>query len=189
MDASLYPTLRAGILAQTDPEFVALRQAGSTGLMSEWLNKPHASELAWNKAAPWGPMFDQIDGALYTPTPTNVSNAADPLATKLLLVNLCKLTLQQNMLLANPTVDARTEGTRNAILDTVTGVYTLSGTNRNNPGGANGAAVAAKMARPATRGEVIFGGATAQAGGVTARVLAYEGSITDNDVVQAVNLP
>lgn len=35
-------TLKAAILAELDPVFVALRQAGATGAMAEWLNEPSA---------------------------------------------------------------------------------------------------------------------------------------------------
>ena len=189
MDASLYPALKAGILAQTDPVFVALRQAGSTGEMAIWLNQPHDTELAWRKAASWGPIFAAIDGSLYTPQPAQVTAANDATATKLLLVNLLKLTMQQNYLLAMQTVDATNTDARNALVDQVTNVYTLNGTNRTNPGGNGGADIAPHLARPALRGELIFGGQASITGGVTARVLSWEGQVTDNDVIQAVNLP
>lgn len=189
MDESLYPALKAGILAETDPVFVALRQAGSTGEMAIWLNQPHATELAWRKAASWGLIFAAIDGSLYTPQPARVSAANDATATKLLLVNLLKLTMQQNYLLAMQTVDATNTDARDALVDQVTNVYTLEANNRTHPGGAGGADIAPHLARPALRGELIFGGPTSVTGGVTARVLAWEGQVTDNDVIQAVNLP
>ena len=189
MDASLYPALKAGILAQTDPVFVALRQAGSTGQMAVWLNQPHDTELAWRKAASWGPIFAAIDGSLYTPQPAQVTAANDATATKLLLVNLLKLTMQQNYLLAMQTVDATNADARDALVDQVTNVYTLNGTNRANPGGIGGADIAPHLARPALRGELIFGGQTSTTGGVTARVLTWEGQVSDNDVIQAINLP
>lgn len=40
-------TLKAAILAETDAEFVALRDAGSTGAMAEWLNGAHPTFIVW----------------------------------------------------------------------------------------------------------------------------------------------
>jgi len=189
MDASLYPALKAGILAETDPVFVALRQAGSTGQMAIWLNQPHATVQAWKKAAAWVDVFDAIDGAKYTPTLAQVNASTDTASTNKLLVNLMKLMVQQNYLLAMSSIDARDSGTVDAILDSVSAVYTLNGTNTTSPGGLSGVNVANKMARPALRGEVIFGGEDVTKATVTAKVLAWEGEVTDNDVIQAVNLP
>ena len=186
MDESLYPALKAAILAETAPEFVEYRNNGQTPLMASWLNAEHETEKAWNKATSWGPIFAAIDGSLYTPQPAQVTAANDATATKLLLVNLLKLTMQQNYLLAMQTVDATNVDARNALVDQVTNVYTLNGTNRTNPGGLGGAAIAPFLTRPARRGELIFGGQTSQTGGITARTLAWEGLVTDADISAAL---
>jgi len=189
MDVSLYPTLKIGIIAETDPTFVAYRQAGSTGQMALWLSAQHASAKAWNKAASWSGVFDAILGASYTPSIANVNASTDTAGTNKLLVNLLKLMVQQNYLLAMQTVDARNGGTVDALLDSVTAVYTLNANNTTSPGGASGFAVANKLTRPALRGELYFGGADVTKGTVTAKVLTYEGPVSDNDVIQAINLP
>lgn len=191
MDESLYPALKAGILAETDPEFVEYREAGSTGQMAIWLNKPHATVKAWNKDAKWSAVFNSIDASKYTPGVINVNAATDATATKQLLVTLVKLTVQQNMLLAfGQTIDARDSGNVDGVLDTVAGIYTLNGTATNSPGGSGGVLAAQQLVRPALRGEAIFGGTDmTKATTVTAKILAYEGQVSDNDVVQAVNLP
>lgn len=186
MDASLYPALKTAILAETDPEFVGYRTNGQTTLMAGWLNTNHASELAWDADSAWASIFDAIDGSLYTPPAAQVQAATDTVATKLLLCNLLKLTIQQNMLLAMQSADARRPDTRAAILDSVTGVYTLNAYNRTNPGGTSGGNVAASMVRPVRRGELIFGGATSTAGGITARTLTWEGFVTDSDISAAL---
>ena len=103
--------------------------------MADWYNLPHDSVKGWNKSAPWGPVYNSIDGAKYTPSLAAVAAATDATATKQLLVNLIKLTVQQNMLLALQNVDARDSGNVDALLDTVTAVYTLSGNNTVSPGG------------------------------------------------------
>ena len=187
MDQALFPALKAAILAETAPEFVAYRQAGNKeSEMAQWLNTAHDSELAWKKAASWGPIFAALDGSLYTPQPAQVTGANDATATKLLLVNLLKLTMQQNYLLAMQTVDASNEDVRNALVDQVTNAYTLNGNNRTNPGGVGGAAIVPSMVRPALRVELIFGGQVSATGGVTARALNYEGTVTAQEISDAL---
>jgi hypothetical protein len=44
-------TLKAALLAETNPAFVALRNAGSTGQMAEWLNEP-STTIVWRTAVP-----------------------------------------------------------------------------------------------------------------------------------------
>lgn len=183
------PTLKAAIAAETDPAFVALRQSGATGAMADWYNQPHASVKGWNKSAPWGPVYNSIDGAKYTPSTAAVAAATDATATKQLLVNLVKLTVQQNMLLALQTVDARDGGNVDALLDTVTAVYTLSGNNTVSPGGASGVNVATQLTRPALKGEALYGGTDVTKGTVSAKILTYEGAVTNQNVIDALALP
>ena len=40
-----YPALKAAILAQTDPGFVAARTAGATGAMADWINGETALDI------------------------------------------------------------------------------------------------------------------------------------------------
>lgn len=40
-------TLKAAVAAETDQEFVALRNAGAGGAMAEWYNQNHASFIVW----------------------------------------------------------------------------------------------------------------------------------------------
>lgn len=178
-------TLKAAILAETDPAFVQSRAVGDATGMAKFYNAAHATQKAWNKVASWAGVFNAIDGAKYTPTTGNVAAATDATATKQLLVNLIKLQVQQNMLLAFNSVDARDSGNVDALLDTVTAVYTLSGNNTVSPGGASGVNVANQLTRPATKGEVVFGGNDVTKATVTAKVLAWEGSVTADDISAA----
>lgn len=188
MDASLYPTLKAGILALTDPTFVALRNEGATGQMADWLNQNHATEKAWNSAASWEAVQNAIEYAKYTPSVANTPSDTAGLCKMVAI--LLKLTVQQNMLIGmQQRIDATDAGTVDALLDTVIQVPSGLAGALTSPGGASGVNVANALTRPARRGEVIFGGNVVQKGTVSARVLAWQGQVTDHDVIRAINLP
>lgn len=181
------PALKAAILAETDTTFVGYRNSGATGAMADWYNEAHATTKGWNQAADWAEVFNAIDAAKYTPTAANIP--ADTAGTNRMLAILLKLQVQQNLLLALPTVDARDAGTVDAILDSVVQVPSGAAGALTAPGGANGVNVANKLVRPALKGEAIYGGQDVTKGTVTAKVLTYEGKITNEDVVAAINLP
>lgn len=186
----LLPALKTAINAENDAEFVVYRNNGQTTLMAGWYSKPHASVKAWNANANWRDIFDAIEGAKYTPSVANLSTQLDAGGTNRLLSNLCKLTLQQNMLLAMAnTFDARDAGTIDAVLDSVTGIYSLQAANVVAPGGVAGVNVANKAARAANRGEAIFGGNDVIKGTVTAKILTWEGTLLDTDISAALSLP
>lgn len=86
-----------------------------------------------------------------------------------------------------PGIDARDDGNVDALIDTVTAVYTLSGSGTAAPGGASGVNVANRLARAARRGELVFGGTDRTDGTVTAKVLTWEGLLNADDIVQAIN--
>ena len=182
------PTLKAAILAETDPTFVALRQANNEEGMAAWYRQAHPSIKAWNKAARWQDVFNAIDPAKYTPPISNINAATDATGTKQLLATMVKLTVQQNMLLAlGQTIDARNSGIVDAVLDTVIGIYTMSGTSTNSPGGSGGLLAAQQLVRPALRGELVFGGTDmTKATSVVGKILNWEGEITAQDVSDAL---
>lgn len=184
----LLPVLQAAIAAETDATFVDLRNAGAVGAMADWYNVEHGTTKAWRSAAQWSEIFDAVDGAKYTPSTANLATQLSTEGMCRLLVNLLKLQVQQNMLLAHAGgIDARDDGNVDALLDTVTAVYTLSGAGTAAPGGASGVNVANRLARPARRGELVFGGNDRTDGTVTAKVLVWEGLLDGNDIVQAIN--
>jgi len=188
LTATQLQALKAAINGETDPTFVSYRVNGQTPLMAEWLNQPHASMKAWDRAAPWGPVFNAIDGAKYTPALAQVNTSVDTAATNKLLVNLLKLQVQQNMLLAMATIDARDSGTVDALLDSVSAVYTLNGTSTTSPGGLAGVNVAGKLTRAALRGEAIFDGEDVIKATVVAKILVFEGFISDADIGAALEV-
>jgi hypothetical protein len=181
-------TLKAAIAAETDAAFVINRTAGATAAMAEFFNTAHPSTKAWNKNAQWRPVFTAIDFTKYTPSVTATNAATDATATKQLLLNLVKLNVQQNLLIAyDGYFDARDGANVDGLLDSVTSVYTLSGTGTTSPGGASGVNVAQQLIRAATRGEAVFGGTDVVKATLSAKVLAWEGPITNEDVVIAFN--
>lgn len=184
----LLPVLQAAIAAETDPDFVASRDAGATGAMADWYNVSHATQRVWLSRADWGAVFDRVDGAKYTPSAANLATQLTTEGTNRLLSNLCKLTLQQNLLLAHKDgLDARDPGNVDAVIDTVVGVYTLSGSGTTAPGGASGVNVATDLTRYGRRGELVFGGGDMTKGTVTGKVLVWEGMLSNDDIVQAIN--
>jgi hypothetical protein len=188
LTAAQIPALKAAIFAETDFGFVANRIAGATAAMADFFNADHPTTKAWNKFARWRPVFTAIDFSKYTPSVTNTNAATDATATKQLLLNLVKLTVQQNLLIAyDGYFDARDGANVDGLLDSVSSVYTLSANLTTSPGGTSGVNVANQLIRAATRGEVIYGGTDVVKATVSAKVLTWEGSITNEDVVIAFN--
>ena len=154
-------TLKAAILAETNATFVALRQAGATGQMAEWIN----GTLVPNQAA-WLSVASSValdEGASYSLFDTIIAGKRDAWALFLQYA-------PRNMTRArNRKVVSDVWG--NAIAASVAESILLATT------------------RPITRGEGYLGGsATGTTGTVIALNLAWEGSISNDDVVQAVNL-
>lgn len=188
MNIAQLGVLRTAINAQTDPEFVGYRDAGATGAMAEWLNGNHASQLAWDSSSNWSEIQNAIDYAKYTPATANIPTDIAGLCK--LMAIMIKLTVQQNMLLGMVNgVNATNAGLVSAILDTTIQIPAGVGGAVVSPGGAAGVAVATVMARKASKAEALFITTTPTFGGVTAALLSWEGTVTSNDVVQAINLP
>ena len=153
--------LKAAILAELNPTFVALRQAGATGQMAEWINGLLVpNQAAWLSSAS---AAELDDGADYSAFDSIVAGKRDAWALYLRYA-------PRNM-------------TQTRTRKVVTDVW----------GNATAASVAESIltaaTRKITRGEGYLGGvATATTGTVTALKLAWEGLITNDEVVQAVNL-
>jgi hypothetical protein len=154
-------TLKAAILAETNPAFVALRQAGATGQMSDWINGTLVpNQSAWLSSAS-SMVLDE--GADYSLFDSIVAGKRDAWA----------------LFLRYAPRDITRFRNRKVIVD----IW--------------GPAIAASVAesillvatRKITRGEGYLGGiVTATTGTVTALRLVWEGSVSNDDVVQAVNL-
>lgn len=188
LDASQLPALRSAIDAETDPEFVQMRDLGQSGLMAQWFNRP-GSLTVWNSRAMWSDIQDATDYAKYTPAVVNMPT--DVAGTNRLLGVLIKLTVQQNMLLGSRDgyLDARDAGVMDALIDTVTGIQSGAGGAVTAPGGASGVNVATAATRSASRAESLYPGANMTKGTVTANVLAWEGQINEYDIGAALALP
>lgn len=151
-------TLKAAINAETDPAFVALRTAGSTGLMAEWYNVD-STFIVWK-------------------TRVSVEEVGDAIKSGA-IVGLTSLKMQRLQLLTgdlsggniNPSNADRRAGF-DAIFDGVGDEATTR------------TQLAVLWKRAATRGEKVFATGTGTTG--TPGNLVYEGSITDTDIVRAL---
>ena len=179
---ALIATLKAAIAAETDAEFVALRDAGATGAMSEWFNVPSATSV-WGTAVPVGVVQDAIDYTAYTPNGTIDATAA---VTNRLLAAQTKQMNLQLMLQGRDSMNSARSRTRASLLDAVTGLPTGTAGAPQSAGGADGARVLNALTRAATRGEKLFIAANATTGTVTASLLVYEGQISNGDIAQAL---
>lgn len=168
MDASLYPALKAAILAETNPTFVALRQAGSTGLMAEWLN-------AATSPAYYVKRTSLSRHEILTATSddsTNFSWAAGAYITR----SQGERDAFREMFNSTGTVNPALPTIQAAFNDIFSGAGGLG----------NRTHIAAMSRRIASRGERIF--ATGAGTKAAPSVAGFEGQVTDNDVIQAVNL-
>lgn len=64
MNPQQLQTIKAAILAETNPQFVAYRTAGQTGLMAEWLNGDSTTD-AWLASADSRTLFEAMDITKY----------------------------------------------------------------------------------------------------------------------------
>lgn len=181
-------TLKAAILAETDPEFVQYRTEGSTGLMSQWYNQlAIPTHTVWATNVDVNTILDAIDFSQYTPnTVPDAGNAA--LSTARLLSIQTKQMNLQNMTIGRDRLNCSRDRVREGLLDAAIDIP--SGTNGalRSAAGANGIRVVNSMTRAATRGKKIFAVNQDTTGTVIAFNLGYEGQITDTDVVLALSV-
>lgn len=154
-------TLKAAIAAETDPAFVALRTSGATGAMADWYNI--ASTFVVRKrsvnTSSIGPVLNYV-------AVSNLTTINRDRATTFIILNPVSFV---------PTADIE------AYFDT-----TFNGT-LGGEGANTRAALQALWRRLATRGERLF--ATGTGTTVAPGVLVFEGAVTNDDIVQAINLP
>lgn len=177
--------LKAAVAAETDPEFVTLRNAGSTGAMADWLNQPLAATwYAWRTSMPVSDVMDQVIWANMTPaeavpvdTTLNTSIwHARSLACQGKQFNL------QTMLQGRETINPSKANIRAGLQDALTSIPSgVNGNNRN----AGWSALQLMLSRPVTRGERIF--ATGTGSQAVPGTLVVEGLVTDQNVVEALN--
>ena len=151
-------TLKAAILAQTAPEFVALRDSGATGAMAEWYNVAiNPVQKAWITAQP---PQDSDDAPDYSTFDSIYAGKRE----------------SWGFFLEYPR-----DFTRNKVRKWVTDVW------GNATASSNAEAILQAATRNATRGEIVFGGTTKTTGTVSALELNRAGPLSNEDVVLAVN--
>jgi hypothetical protein len=179
------PTLKAAIAANTDPEFVALRDAGATGAMAAWYNlAADPVHAVWGTAVPVNTLTDAIDFSAYTPNGT--IDGTGQMTNRLLAAQTKQINLQL-MLQGQSALNCSRARVRTGLLDAVTGLPTGNGGAIVSAAGADGARLVNAMTRSATRGEQLFTQAATQTGTVSAFRLTFEGDIGNTDVVIAIN--
>jgi hypothetical protein len=154
-------TFKVAILAETDPAFVALRAAGAVGAMADWYNQP--STFVVRKRS--------VD-----------SSAIGPILNYVAVSNLTTINRDRatTFVTLNPVSFAPTADIESYFDTTFAGTLGGEGVNTR-------AALQALWRRLATRGERLF--ATGSGTTVAPGALVFEGSVTIDDVVQAINLP
>ena len=176
------PALKAAILAETDPAFVEFRQQGAVGAMAEFYNRA-STIYVWRSSTPTTDIATAISWASFTP--------ADAPDTTTLYTNramLCALKRDNlRVLLERDSLPTDKLNTRQSLTDAL----------QNVPAGAAGALLDAGwlgtdkvktvITRAATLGEKLYSTGTGTSGMPGA--LVYEGTISIDDVVQAINLP
>lgn len=154
-------TLKAAILAETDPTFVTYRTNGQTPLMAEWLNAAASPEvLAWRKGVP-----------------PQDSDEATP------WVNFDNITqVGKRDSYVHAFMRYSRDYTKASIRKWITDVW------GNASAGSDAAAILLGAGqRPITRVEAILGGSTtATTNSVSGLKLDWEGPVTDRDIGAAL---
>lgn len=156
-------TLKAAILAETNAEFAALRSSGATGAMAEWLN---VEKTPATKA--WRTNVDPRD-----------SDEATPWANFDTITVAAKRDSYLHAFMRYPR-----DYSKGAVRKWITDIWGNATTGSN----AETILLVAGL-RNITRAEAALGGtATATTNAVTALKLSWEGLLSNEDVVLAVNL-
>lgn len=178
--------LHDAIFAETDPAFVELRNAGSTGAMAEWYSATATPDfLVWRTDAPVSDITNAISFDKYTP------NDAPDGTTLWMNRALAAQTKQMNLqifLQGRISIDASKKTVRAGLRDAVISVPTGAAGANTNPGGTSGVNVLNACTRKANRIEKLFSSGSETTGTVTANLLTYEGEIGNDAIVQAFYL-
>ena len=149
-------TLKAAILAEVNPVFVAHRTAGSTGAMADWYNVPSLID-AWRTQAPAQDLDEASD---YSAFDNIVAGKRDAWGLFLRYAPRNMTRLKNRKVV--------TDVWGNAVAASVS------------------AGILQACTEKATRGENVFGSTPATTGTVTAVIRNLPGRIDNNDIVQAL---
>jgi len=175
-------TLKAAILAEQDAGFAAMRTANDEQGMANWYNAASGS-VVWGTAVQIGTIQDAIDYTAYTPNGT--IDATVTVTNRLLAAQTKQINLQL-MLQGRTSLDATPNRVRGALLDATTNLPTGTNGAIVSAGGTDGARVLNALTRSATRGEMLYAAAAAQTGTVSAFKIVFEGSITAQNISDAL---
>lgn len=150
--------LKTAIAAETNATFVSYRNEGATGLMAEWYNGNFSpATFAWRTAVP---AADADEAPSYSAFDSIVAGKRDSWGFFL---------------------GFSRDFTKNKVRKWITDVWGAATAN------SNAEAILTAGTRRITRAENVLGGtATATEGTVTARVLTWEGSLTNDDIINAL---
>ena len=174
-------TLKAAIAAETNPEFVLLRNSGATGAMADWYNG-NSTFYAWRPTTSADDIVNAISWSSLTPT-----DPASGTAAALVRAVICQgkqLNLQILLQGRQSPVPTGKNDIRKALSDALQNVPAGTAGALLDAGCLGNNKVKAAITRPATRGEKLFAGGTgteAQPGS-----LAFEGGVSNEDIVLAL---
>lgn len=182
-------TLRAAVFA--DPTAAALLAAGNPSGLRDYLNASGGA-TAWATSANVGNLLDAVAWVNYTPNDAVAGADTDPLLTRkigwLLTIQVKQMNLQL-MLQGRDTINCARPNVRAGLRDAVVQVPSGANGAYTSPGGANGSTLLANCTRPASRAEVVFAQpaqGSDTTGATTARVLTWEGAVSDVESVKLV---
>lgn len=173
--------LKTSIFAQTDLTFVGWRNEGATGLMAEWYNAP-STFTVWRTVTPLTEVADAITWAAFTPTDAPDGTAA--WQTKALACQGYQFNVQNMLLVAQQFggVSSGRAKVRQGWQDSTQSIPSGVGGVSQSAGWAQ---IRLAMQRAARRGEALY--ATGTGTVATPGTLVYEGQISDQDVILAIN--
>lgn len=184
MDASLYPAFKAAIAAETDPTFVALRQANETGQMAAWYNGAYSpSFTVWRSVTLAQSVFNAVNWAAFTPVDVPDGTA--------LYTNraMAALLAQQNLmtlLQSNTPISTGLTNVRKLLSDACSlSLFTGASGAAQNAGWLGASGVKQAICRTITRAEKVWATGTGTSG-APGDLGAFEGVVTNDDIVNAL---
>ncbi len=186
MTSAQLATLKAAIVADNALNSQPMNSDGAFAI-AEALNLPASPSVSvWRPDAPVQAINDAIDWAKFTPA--DAADGTTIFTNRLLLIQTKQMNLQ-SMLVGRDTVDASRANVRAGLRDAVINIPAGVGGANVVAGGASGINVMNNCVRPALRIESILSTGQATTGGVTAKIMGFEGQVDYQDVIQALALP
>lgn len=174
-------TLKAAIAAETNPEFVLLRNSGATGAMADWYNG-ESTVYAWRPTASADDIVNTITWASLTPT-----DPASGTAIALERAYICQgkqLNLQIMLQGRVTPVPTGKNNIRQALSDALQNVPAGTAGALLDAGWIGANRVKAAITRLATRCEALF--ASGNGTEASPSTLTFEGGVRNEDIVLAL---